>query len=669
MALPLSLSQCCFDYLDTPSSPTSSRSPISADWTFEDIPIYVQLAPDNSQQSLKSVLLSGDGDDGFPPSPSAHSAMSAGTFGPGMDVMVVPAPSSGDLLQADELLKSFDVLPSLGLGFEHDLDGLKPSKLDDRHLEGDGPDCHPRHDGSESLARGESLSRKRGAPALRICTSLPAQASPSTSAYGHSLPLSAPPSVLPDDRSDQSIHTGHIDSQSSLSTVLFAPPSPGLPTWDSRSLSPTDSDFGYKKRMRKYAKDANAGNLLHGLLSRKSAESLRSPHWRTQATPSMSSRGLTSSASSASSLQADASSCPSSPSYSASLRSSHSASSYESCSTCSSASSVGPGALSQELPQALKDIIIDMWIDQEGFRAVRPAFRLMGYSSVPAPSTGLGSDQRESNLIRADFLPVKRQIFTFHHAALDGPPIIRRMTINGDESRDYISRQASLIIRTNGVYVVRGSESCRPNKRHKGCSDPTLDWLFEYFVEDRRAETTGRIISGEKTFTPLRFSCSPGLLQRSSGHKISVMQVLRKNMAQKLIAEKLPPPRVPQPRPVVENATAKDEELAQQEGMPASQYELNEELARNVGSRLRSDGPERLRSASVGAADNVDPGGKRLSLPVNSLQDPRRVISEPIRPPSELNNLLSTASEEGFSGLTVPPRRPGRVATRASRSG
>jgi hypothetical protein len=69
---------------------------------------------------------------------------------------------------------------------------------------------------------------------------------------------------------------------------------------------------------------------------------------------------------------------------------------------------------------------------------------------------------------------------------VDGDPMIRRLTINGVEDRDYFSRKASLSIRTNGVYTAKGSED-------RG----RFSWKFEYLVEDRRG-STGAIIQGEK---------------------------------------------------------------------------------------------------------------------------------------------------------------------------
>jgi hypothetical protein len=58
--------------------------------------------------------------------------------------------------------------------------------------------------------------------------------------------------------------------------------------------------------------------------------------------------------------------------------------------------------------------------------------------------------------------------------------------LNSDTKHDYISREASLLINKNGMYVVRSSED-------KG----RAAWQFMYSVDDRR-NNLGDIIPGEK---------------------------------------------------------------------------------------------------------------------------------------------------------------------------
>ncbi|OAX32859.1 hypothetical protein K503DRAFT_664882, partial [Rhizopogon vinicolor AM-OR11-026] len=89
----------------------------------------------------------------------------------------------------------------------------------------------------------------------------------------------------------------------------------------------------------------------------------------------------------------------------------------------------------------LGGIEVELWIDQEGFRAIRPMMRLMGYSPrsrslLPYGERGISSDMSGGV---AEFMPGKRESFAFHYATLDGTPMLRRVTVGGDGSRDYLS--------------------------------------------------------------------------------------------------------------------------------------------------------------------------------------------------------------------------------------
>jgi len=197
-------------------------------------------------------------------------------------------------------------------------------------------------------------------------------------------------------------------------------------------------------------------------------------------------------------------------------------------------------------------------IDQEGFRMIQPTFRFAGYSRPPAMESGVTHLDLHLVSATADFMPAERKSFTFHHASLDTPPVFRRLLVNGDESHDYLSRQAYLILKANGPYTVQGTEPVQSSRLFPNAEPPVLTWRFDYLVGDRRTEA-GRIIPGEKTLTPLSFSCSPGLLQPTQARKIRVVHVVKKSVAPKLTAIKMEPPaplrRHPVPRLVpVHNA-------------------------------------------------------------------------------------------------------------------
>lgn len=175
------------------------------------------------------------------------------------------------------------------------------------------------------------------------------------------------------------------------------------------------------------------------------------------------------------------------------------------------------------LPEALnwlRDTCIELWIDQEGFRAIRAQFHLAAYTPAP-PLFSSPTDEPTYGL--ALFRPTRPQLAVYHHGALDSAPVLRRLTLAGTEERDYISRQASLTIKTNGVYTVCGTEDA-PGPGHA-----PLRWRFEYAVDDLR---------GEKALTPLSFACAPGLLHAGHGKRVRLMHVLKKNIAPKLSAKR-----------------------------------------------------------------------------------------------------------------------------------
>ncbi|KAJ3775179.1 hypothetical protein FB446DRAFT_684992 [Lentinula raphanica] len=207
----------------------------------------------------------------------------------------------------------------------------------------------------------------------------------------------------------------------------------------------------------------------------------------------------------------------------------------------------------------LKDTVVEILIDQEGFRSITPTFRFAGYS------TNTRSLDTTEKLVggAAQFVPIVRQTFNFHYAPFDGQPVLRRISVNGT-SRDHVSRQATMCLKSNGVYTVRGSETLLVPSNELQVDEnysiqpspdaPKLHWKFDYFVDDRRS--SGKI-EGEKTFTPLTFSCSPLLLHPLQGKKIRLMHVMKKNVVTKLVAEKMelpkttscrsPPPSLPVP--------------------------------------------------------------------------------------------------------------------------
>ena len=185
----------------------------------------------------------------------------------------------------------------------------------------------------------------------------------------------------------------------------------------------------------------------------------------------------------------------------------------------------------------LRGITVQCLIDQEGFRTAQPSFKLSGIVHLRS-----SLEPRTPGPATAQFRPITRQSFHFHHAAFETPPILRRVSTNNQETHDYVSKQAQLTLKCNGVYVVHGHELSLIDQVEEA---QKLSWQFEYRVDDRRVDGSGRVIEGEKILIPLTFSCSPELLLPAQGKRVNIMQVFKKGLAAKVSAEKLQPPGTP----------------------------------------------------------------------------------------------------------------------------
>ncbi|RPD65013.1 hypothetical protein L227DRAFT_598379 [Lentinus tigrinus ALCF2SS1-6] len=273
----------------------------------------------------------------------------------------------------------------------------------------------------------------------------------------------------------------------------------------------------------------------------------------------------------------------------------------------------------------LRGICIELWIDQEGFRAIRPKFCLVGYTPAsPAPSSFAPGNELVDVFTHgmAHFRPVRREMSAYHHGTLDSTPVLRRLTRADSEDKDYISRQASLTIKANGVYVVTGTESyddqpftpanlaqVAGNILHLGSehSDPVqLHWRFEYGVDDRKTDT-GRLMPGEKTLTPLSFSCSPGLLHHSHGKRIRLMHVLMKSFTPKISAERVVPHRSME----VADST-KDQSASRSPRAATARRSLPDAIHR----RVRSSEPSRTSWSSANDGP-VDVGANHKNRPAS----------------------------------------------------
>jgi hypothetical protein len=206
--------------------------------------------------------------------------------------------------------------------------------------------------------------------------------------------------------------------------------------------------------------------------------------------------------------------------------------------------SPGDTGYSLDLPPHLiwlSSIKIELMIDQENFREIRPCLRLAGMTTA------------SGGQVMAEFKSMEQPAYHFHHSSFDPDPVLRRLVVDGDEEYDALSRLASLTLKGEGMYTVTGSEPLRsPTKNsHTGSFHPfvtdsnqTLEtkasWKFVYNVADRLSPT-GQRVPGEKTLTPLSFSCAPRLLHADVGHRVSLLQVARKLTRSKLFAKLVSP--------------------------------------------------------------------------------------------------------------------------------
>ncbi|KAJ3488192.1 hypothetical protein NLI96_g3011 [Meripilus lineatus] len=373
-----------------------------------------------------------------------------------------------------------------------------------------------------------------------------------------------------------------------------------------------------------------------------------------------------------------------------------------------------------QLPDALSWLqtsVVKLWIDQEGFRSVRAILKLAGFSNIstvhghevtPTPNNG---DEITSALScgRVDFRPAKRQSFVFHHGTLDGLPALRQLTLLGDDTKDFISRQASLTLKPNGVYSVSGIETFDAIAAGHLQSSSKLFWRFEYLVDDLR-DKRGKIVSGEKTVTPLGFSCSPGLLHPSRGKKTKMMHLFKKAITFKLPSERMeapkppkdyiPPPPSPFGHPRPNNGPLTDveipEEIQSTQPTDAKPTTLVHRRARSsidhpttsltacasippAGSEPSPDisHPQRNRPASINGLNDF--AGKPQSHQSRDrpyhyphLTERRRSLTAPtlkvvrhILPPSELSELISNhATEAPSQSPLTSPSSPGPTSLR-----
>ncbi|EGG05112.1 uncharacterized protein MELLADRAFT_88192 [Melampsora larici-populina 98AG31] len=193
---------------------------------------------------------------------------------------------------------------------------------------------------------------------------------------------------------------------------------------------------------------------------------------------------------------------------------------------------------SSDLPVGELFRTLQIWFDQEGFREIAPIFTFDRYNP-------------EDDLL---YFTTQRVGYPFHYTTFQQLPALRKVVapdyeeayalLEGKSSRnaagrrDFLSRQASLDMKTPGKYVVEDTEG-------KGGK---WIWRLVYEVEDRKS-LMGKPMAGERAFIPITFACSPEILDPSHARKPTLMNAIMKNMGSKTLALALDADGRPKPRP------------------------------------------------------------------------------------------------------------------------
>lgn len=300
-------------------------------------------------------------------------------------------------------------------------------------------------------------------------------------------------------------------------------------------------------------------------------------------------------------------------------------------------------------------------IDQEGFRSVNPSFKFVGHSKRTF------DDKRQRAETMAQFVPVNQQTFHFHYAPLDGQPVLRRISVNDDETRDYISREATLGLKSNGIYIVHGTELAiqTMHDENRGHGAMELHWEFVYKVDDRKVGPSKKVIDGEKNLTPLSLSCSPALLNSCQGKRVNLLHIVKKSITAKLTAEKLEASEYILARPPLHNKTnsasgrhrralsyGRQPELSTCNTKPPAQRGVLQENRSDFDGRDLSRGARRRRASSAGEWNSFDSQPRtKVEADIITMCPP---IQKHIVSPARLAQMLETKSVKKNTLPAIP---------------
>ncbi|WWC92627.1 uncharacterized protein L201_007586 [Kwoniella dendrophila CBS 6074] len=199
-----------------------------------------------------------------------------------------------------------------------------------------------------------------------------------------------------------------------------------------------------------------------------------------------------------------------------------------------------------------KSMTIQLWVDQEGcrefqsslkfIRSIKPqVFREREEKSLKEAALWCESPTRPESFQQTGCWefgmdPKERDKWLFHSAALEGLPVLKRLTMNNDDKFDFLSRCATLQIKEPGVYSVCGLEDKSKS-----------EWKFEYLVQHKISLSSGEQIANERIIVPLGLYISPNFFNPERALKTSLLNLFKKSLASNIMSEKIKPPHIGKP--------------------------------------------------------------------------------------------------------------------------
>ncbi|WWD20445.1 hypothetical protein CI109_104921 [Kwoniella shandongensis] len=298
----------------------------------------------------------------------------------------------------------------------------------------------------------------------------------------------------------------------------------------------------------------------------------------------------------------------------------------------------------KSLREVDRSMTVQLWVDQEGtrenrtslkfIRSIKPSvFRQRELKSLRDATQWCESPTRpemfqQSGCWEFGMEPKERDKWMFHHAALEGLPVLRRLTTNLDDKHDYLSKGATLQIREPGVYAVYGSED-------RG----RAEWKFEYLVQPRISRS-GIEIPNEKIVVPLGLYVSPSFFNPDRALKTHLLNVFKKTLTPNIVSEKVRPPHLGKPpTPITPSFAATT--ITDRPGSGSGSKETT-----NIGGRTRSH----THSAT---ATTATPHARSVSRTIGAIAKALTSSGTPSHTPTTATYPADTTSNH-VGGSTTP---------------